>query len=389
MRTKICIAVALSATALWTPTANAEKDVVGNGDAVAGSYIVVLKDGVDASPQALLSKYDGRLKRTYSATFSGFSVRDMSERQARRLAADPRISYVQRNQRVSIRATQLNAPWNLDRTDQRALPLNTRYTYPDNAGEGVRAYVLDTGIRITHGDFEGRASHGADFIDDDLVADDCHGHGTHVASTIAGRTYGAAKRARVVGVKVLGCDGFADDDSVAAGVEWVTRNGVRPAVVNLSLGARGQNLVQEDAIRGSIRAGFTYVVAAGNDGRDACGYTPARLPEAITVGATDRNDSRAIFNWLESSNHGRCVDIWAPGHDIRAASRVSDIATESRSGTSMAAPLVAGAAALQLGANRNATHQQVRDALVNGATTTANLRNIGFGSPNRLLYIGI
>lgn len=312
----------------------------------------------------------------------------MSEQQARQLAADPRVSYVQRNLRVSVQETQFNAPWNLDRVDQRALPLNGSYTYANNAGAGVRAYVLDTGIRTTHQDFEGRASHGVDFINDDRVADDCHGHGTHVASTIAGRTYGAAKRAQVIGVKVLGCDGFADEDSVLSGIDWVTRNGIRPAVVNMSIGSQGQNQAEEDAVRRSIRAGFTYVLAAGNSGVDACGFTPARTPEAITVGATDRNDNRAIFSWRESSNFGRCVDLWAPGHPITAASRISDFSTEVRGGTSMAAPLVAGAAALHLGANPNATNQQVRDALVNRATTTANLRDIRVGSPNRLLYIG-
>ena len=387
MRTNLCIAAALFATVLHTPAANAEKDVIGSGDAVAGSFVVVLKDGVNASPQALLSKYDGKLKRTYRAALNGFSVRDMSEQQARRLAADPNVAYVQRNLRAKIQDTQPNAPWGLDRIDQRALPLSTTYTYPNNAAN-VRAYVLDTGIRITHQEFEGRASHGADFIDDDQIADDCQGHGTHVAGTIAGRTYGVAKRAQVVAVRVLGCDGFADDDSVLSGIDWVTANGVRPAVVNMSLGGPGQNQAQEDAIRRSIAAGFTYVLAAGNSGRDACTFSPARTPEAITVGATDRNDARARFNWLESSNFGQCVDLWAPGGVIQAASRTSDVATEFRGGTSMAAPHVAGAAALHLSVNPNATNLQVRNALVNGATTTANLRDLRFGSPNRLLHIG-
>lgn len=387
MRTRICIAAALLATALWTPTANAEKDVIGTGDAVANSYIVVLKDGVSASPQTLLSRYKGTLKHTYRAALNGFSVHDMSEKQARRLAADPRVDFVHRNLRTSIQTTQFNPAWGLDRIGQRALPLNGRYTYPDQAGAGVRAYVIDTGIRTTHQEFQGRASHGYDAVNDDPIANDCNGHGTHVAATIAGRTFGVAKQARVIGVKVLGCDGFAVGESVIAGIDWVTENGVRPAVVNMSLGAVGQNPVEEQAIRRSIAAGFTYVLAAGNSGVDACNFTPARLPEAITVAATDRFDARAVYpRW--QSNHGRCVDIWAPGADVQSASFNSDIATEVRGGTSMAAPHVAGAAALRLGANPNATHQQVRDALVNGATTTANLRDIRFGSPNRLLYIG-
>ncbi|MDX8031246.1 S8 family peptidase, partial [Lentzea sp. BCCO 10_0856] len=387
MRINICIAAALFATVLYTPAANAEKDVIGTGDAVADSYIVVLKDGANASPQALLSKYKGRLKRTYKAAISGFSVRDMSEKQARRLAADPSVAYVQRNLRMSIQDTQRGPAWGLDRIDQRALPLDNSYTYPALAGDDVHAYVIDTGIRTTHSEFQGRASNGYDFINDDPIADDCNGHGTHVAGTIAGRTFGVAKRAQVVGVKVLGCDGYANGDSVLDGIEWVTANGVRPAVVNMSLGAQGENPAEEEAIRRSIAAGFTYVLAAGNSGQDACGFTPARLPEAITVGATDRNDIRAVFSWRESSNFGPCVDIWAPGGAIQSASRNGDFLTEVRGGTSMAAPHVAGAAALHLSANPNATHLQVRNALVNGASTP-NLRDIRVGSPNRLLRIG-
>jgi subtilisin family serine protease len=387
MRINICIAAALFATVLCTPTAHAEKDVIGTGDAVAGSYVVVLKNGSDASPQTLLSKYKGTLKRTYRTALNGFSVRDMSEQQARRLAADPKVAYVQRNLLMSIQDTQRGPVWGLDRIDQRGLPLDGSYTYPAGAAENVRAYVIDTGIRTTHTEFQGRASNGFDFIGDDPIADDCQGHGTHVASTIAGRTFGVAKRAQVVGVKVLGCDGRAEGDSVLAGIEWVTANGQRPAVVNMSLGAQGQNPAEEDAIRRSIAAGFTYVVAAGNSGMDACGFTPARTPEAITVGATDRNDTRARFDWPESSNFGQCLDIWAPGGNIQAASHDGDFATEFRGGTSMAAPHVAGAAALYLSANPNATNVQVRNALVNGASTPF-LRDIRWGSPNRLLHIG-
>ncbi|MET9627141.1 S8 family peptidase [Lentzea sp. NPDC006480] len=353
---------------------------------MADSYIVVLKDGT--SPQTLLSKYQGTLKRTYRTALNGFSVRDMSEKQARRLAADPRVAYVQRNLRMSIQDTQRGPVWGLDRIDQRNLPLDGGYTYPAAAANNVHAYVIDTGIRTTHVDFEGRASNGYDFIDDDPIADDCNGHGTHVASTLAGRNFGVAKRAQVVGVKVLGCDGFADGDSVIAGIDWVTANGVRPAVVNMSLGGQGQNPAQDAAIRRSIAAGFTFVVAAGNSGQDACGFTPAALPEAITVGATDRNDTRAQFNWPESSNFGQCLDIWAPGGNILAASHNGDRATETRGGTSMATPHVAGAAALYLSANPNASNLQVRDALVNGASTPF-LRDIRLGSPNRLLRTGI
>lgn len=169
MKFTTCIAAALFASVLCVPEAVAEQDVRGTGETVPGSYIVVLEDGVDASPQTLASRYRGTLKRTYRTALSGFSVRDMTEQQARRLAADPAVDYVQRNLVVSGSATQPNAPWNLDRIDQRALPLDRRYTYPDNGAANVRAYVLDSGVRITHEEFEGRASHGFDFIDDDAT----------------------------------------------------------------------------------------------------------------------------------------------------------------------------------------------------------------------------
>lgn len=387
MRIITCIAAALFAAVLCTPAATAQQALRGVGEAVPGSYIVVLKDGVSASPQALLSKYEGRLKRTYRAALQGFSVRDMSEQQARRLAADPAVDYVQRNLIISGNDTQPNAPWNLDRVDQRALPLDRQYTYPNSAAN-VRAYVLDSGVRITHNEFEGRASHGFDFVDNDADASDCAGHGTHVAGTIAGRTSGVAKRAQVVSVRVLGCDNRADLDSVVAGVDWVTANGVRPAVVNMSLGGRGQDEALERAVTRSIAAGFTYVIAAGNDGRDACGYTPARLPEAITVGATDTNDNRSVWpQWGTASNWGRCVDVWAPGTDISSASHANNFGLRLDSGTSMATPAVAGAAAVYLSTHPAATNRQVRDALVNGASTNI-LRGLQIGSPNRLLRIG-
>lgn len=198
MRINTCIVVALFATVLCTPTATAQQALRGVGEAVPGSYIVVLKDGVSASPQALVSKYEGRLKRTYRAALHGFSVRDMTERQARRLAAEPAVDYVQRNLIISGNDTQPNAPWNLDRVDQRALPLDRQYTYQNNAAS-VRAYVVDSGVRITHNEFEGRASHGFDFVDDDADASDCAGHGTHVAGDdrgqdVRGREAGAGRQ---------------------------------------------------------------------------------------------------------------------------------------------------------------------------------------------------
>ncbi|MCX2950488.1 S8 family peptidase [Lentzea sp. NEAU-D7] len=371
---------------MWTPTAIAEQAVLpGAGtQVVEGSYIVVLKDGARTPASALASRYQGDVKHTYSAALNGFSVTGMSDRQARRLAADPDVQFVERNTIATIQGTQSNPVWGLDRIDQANLPLNQSYTYP-NTASNVTAYVLDTGIRKTHSEFEGRASDGYDFIDNDAVAQDCQGHGTHVAGTVAGKTYGVAKKARLVGVRVLDCNGSGAWDGIIRGIDWVTANGKKPGVVNMSLGGSGTNSTLENAVRRSISAGFTYVLAGGNSGQDACNFTPARTPEAITVGASDRADKRSIWT-AGSSNYGRCLDIWAPGSDILSASHSTDTGTRSMGGTSMASPHVAGAAALYLSANPSATPAQVRSALV-GAATPNKLTDIRTGSPNLLLKV--
>jgi subtilisin family serine protease len=388
LRRHVAIAAALgiASTAMWTPTAIAEEAVLpgAGAQAVEGSYIVVLKDGARTPASALASRYQGNVKHTYSAALNGFSVTGMSERQARRLAADPDVEFVERNTVATIQETQSNPVWGLDRIDQANLPLNQKYTYP-NTASNVTAYVLDTGIRKTHSEFEGRASDGYDFIDNDAVAQDCQGHGSHVAGTVAGKTYGVAKKAKLVGVRVLDCNGSGAWDGIIRGIDWVTANGKKPAVVNMSLGGSGTNTSLENAVRRSISAGFTYVLAGGNSGQDACNFTPARTPEAITVGASDRADKRSIWT-AGSSNYGRCLDIWAPGSDIVSASHSSDTGTRSMGGTSMASPHVAGAAALYLSANPSATPAQVRSALV-GAATPNKLTDIRTGSPNLLLKV--
>ncbi len=376
----------IAATAMWTPTATAEENVLpGAGtQAVEGSYIVVFKDGARTPASALASRYHGSVKHTFSTALHGFSVTGMSEQQARRLAADPAVDFVERNTFAQIQATQTNPTWGLDRIDQANLPLDRRYTYP-NTASNVTAYVLDTGIRKTHTEFENRASDGYDFIDNDSVAQDCNGHGTHVAGTVAGKTYGVAKQAKVVGVRVLDCGGSGAWDGIIRAIDWVTQNGTKPAVVNMSLGGSGTNSALENAVRRSIGAGFTYVLAGGNSGQDACGFTPARTPEAITVGASDQSDKRSIYS-AGSSNFGSCLDIWAPGSSIVSASHNSNSGTATKGGTSMASPHVAGAAALVLSANPSATPAQVRSALV-GAATQGKLTDIKTGSPNLLLKI--
>ncbi|MFD9735598.1 S8 family peptidase [Umezawaea sp. NPDC059074] len=390
-RGAVLTALGLTGAVLFAPTVTAaplEEAVLhaSGSEAVPGSYLVVYKKGVSADANALATRYQGKLGRSFTSTIQGFSVRGLSEQQARRLAADPAVDYVEQDAIVRVQDTQTDPVWGLDRIDQRELPLDKKYTY-DNTASNVTAYVIDTGIRKSHSEFEGRASYGYDFVDNDSDASDCNGHGTHVAGTVAGKTYGVAKKAKIVSLRVLGCDGSGSFEGIISAIDWVTANGVKPAVVNMSLGGNGSNATMENAVRKSIAAGFTYALAGGNSGQDACGFTPARTPEAITVGAVDQAGKRSVWNSSASSNFGTCLDIWAPGTAIRSASYSSDTGYTEMGGTSMASPHVAGAAALYLGANPSATPKQVRDALVANATKDL-LTDIKSGSPNLFLYTG-
>ncbi|GAA2480708.1 S8 family peptidase [Streptomyces gobitricini] len=371
-----------------TAAAAAPEGVIENAGApgaVAGSYIVTLDesaaDAESKAGKAVAARYGAKIQRTYTSALNGYAV-ELSEAQAKKLAADPAVDSVVQNRVFTINGTQPSPPsWGLDRIDQRALPLDRSYTYPEPAGEGVTAYVIDTGVRITHSDFGGRATYGYDAIDNDNTAQDGHGHGTHVAGTVAGSSYGVAKKARIVGVRVLNNSGSGTTAQVVAGIDWVTRNAVKPAVANMSLGG-GVDSALDTAVRNSIASGVTYAIAAGNDGRDASNSSPARVGEAITVGSTTNTDARSSF-----SNYGSLVDLFAPGSSIASAWNNSDTATSTISGTSMATPHVAGAAALYLANNRTATPAQVATALTSSATTGV-VSNPGTGSPNRLLYVG-
>ena len=377
-------AATLAAMSLGAAPAQAEGVIfdANQADSVEGSYIVVMKDAYGASAQSLATSYGGSVDATF-ASINGFSV-SMSESDARKLAADPAVEYVQQDAVVSLDATQLNPPsWGLDRIDQHYLPYDNSYTFPDSAGAGVRAYVIDTGVDLDHPEFVGRISSGIDTVDGDMVAEDCNGHGTHVAGTVGGTQFGVAKKAHIVAVRVLDCNGSGTLAGIIKGVDWVTNDAasaLRPAVANMSLGG-GYSLPLNQAVETSIDRNITYAVAAGNDyGYDACNVSPASAPSAITVGATDINDNRAGF-----SNIGPCVDIFAPGVNI--ASAWLNGGSNTISGTSMASPHVAGAAALQLGENPGATPAQVAAAL--GSNATANVvGNPGTGSPNLLLYTG-
>ncbi|SMQ15259.1 Peptidase inhibitor I9 [Streptomyces sp. Ag82_O1-12] len=352
--------------------------------AIKDSYLVTLKKsaGVKASSAAgkgLVKEYGGSVDKTFGKALNGYSA-TLSAAEARQLAADPAVASVEQNQRVTLAATQTNAPWGLDRVDQASLPLSGTYTYPDSAGSGVTVYVIDTGVRITHQQISGRASHGYDAVDGDNNASDGNGHGTHVATTIAGTTYGVAKKAKIVGVRVLDNSGSGTTAGVIAGIDWVTQNHSGPSVANMSLGG-GASATLDTAVRNSIASGVTYAVAAGNSSTTASSSSPARVAEAITVGATTSTDAKASY-----SNYGSALDIFAPGSSITAGWNTSDTATNTISGTSMATPHVAGAAAVYLAGHTSSTPAQVATALVNGAVT-GKVTSAGSGSPNRLLQI--
>ncbi|GIE31642.1 hypothetical protein Ait01nite_046870 [Actinoplanes italicus] len=369
---------ALAVVATGTPAAAAPATgqirLAGSADAIPGSYIVVLKSGKQEA--GLTKTYGGAVKRSFGKALNGYEA-TLTEAQAKRLAANSKVEYVEQNRVITLAATQTNATWGIDRIDQRARPLSTTYTYPVTASN-VTAYIIDTGILYSHSQFGGRATPGYDAVGSGGV--DCNGHGTHVAGTVGGSTYGVAKAVKLVGVRVLNCSGSGTTAGVIAGVNWVTNNAVKPAVANMSLGG-GASTSIDTAVRNSIASGVTYAVAAGNSNANAANYSPARVATAITVGSTTNTDARSSF-----SNYGSTLDIFAPGSSITSAWYTSSTATNTISGTSMASPHVAGAAALVLSRNPSYTPAQVSSALTTNATTGV-VTSAGSGSPNRLLFV--
>ncbi|MEU3722769.1 S8 family peptidase [Streptomyces sp. NPDC031705] len=422
-------AALLAAATVLPPHPVPEAD--GGTDAPTAPYVVTLKDTTSRAPTRALAAEAARsgdqVGAVYDAVIDGFAVRTTAARAAR-LAADPRVASVEPDAPFRISGappapqppagrptpadptpdpatptpadptptpttptpapsgaeTQRHAPWPLDRIDQRELPLDGSYTYAGKKGHGVTVYVLDTGINTLHQEFGGRARNGYNGMPRE-DAQDCNGHGTHVAATVGGATYGVAKDVSLVGVKVADCRGDGRLSVILRGLDWMLKDhlgnpGRGPAVANMSMGGT-RSRSMETAVARAVTAGITFAVAAGNEARDACAGSPAAAPQALTVGATDRADRRPDF-----SNHGRCVDLSAPGLSVTSAWKGSPTALARSSGTSMAAPHVAGAAALILADGTAKTPEEVGRVLVRDAVRDT-ITNLPAGTANLLLHI--
>ncbi len=355
---------------------------------VDGQYLVVLRDDVsdaavdlDASVRAL--ENDGEVGATYHKALKGYTIRLNSTEDAERIALDPRVAYVEEEQRFTANTLQAGATWGLDRIDQRTQALSGSFSYKATASN-VTAYIIDTGIRTDHSQFGGRATLGFNAFPTPAANGDCNGHGTHVAGTVGGSVYGIAKQVKLVAVRVLDCNGSGTSSGVIAGIDYVAgrkmASPTTPMVANMSLGGGGISAALDDAVTKAIAKGVVFAIAAGNSNVDACTSSPARTPAAITVGATTNVDARASF-----SNFGACVDVFAPGTNIISAWMTSSTALAIASGTSMASPHVAGVVALYLSANPTASPTAVATALI-AASTLNVVTGAGTGSPNRLLF---
>lgn len=361
--------------------------VLGSSEAkgiIKNQYIVILNKDVGSSnefAQGIAKQHGGRVLQTYDAVLKGFAIYlpDVAGTAfVEAMKKNPKVGSVENDTIMKIDATtQSNPDWGLDRIDQKNLPLDSAYSY-SQTGSGTTAYIVDTGILSTHQQFSGRVLSGYTAISDGNGTSDCHGHGTHVAGTVGGSTYGVAKNVSLVPIRILGCDGSGASSNVIAGLDWILKNGKKPAVVNMSLGGEA-NASLDSAVENLFNNGYVMVVAAGNSNTDACSTSPARVSKAITVAATDSTDTRASY-----SNYGSCVDIFAPGSQINSSWIGSNTATKVLNGTSMATPHVVGVVAEMLQSTPTTTPQTISTNLLNQASS--NVVKNPSGSPNRLLY---
>ena len=351
-------------------------------DAIPGQYIVVMAD--DESPEAGAKrekvkdkalKMNAKVKYTYDGVLSGFAA-ELDEAALAEVRSDPDVAYVEQDQTVSLSATQTGATWGIDRIDQRNRPLSGTYTYTTTAS-GVYVYIIDTGIYTSHTQFGGRASNVYDAFGGN--GQDCNGHGTHVAGTVGGSTYGVAKAVRLRGVRVLNCSGSGSWSGIIAGMDWVRNNRVNPAVANMSLGG-GYSSSVNTAANNLSNSGVFVAVASGNSNANACNYSPASASAVTSVNASTSTDAKASF-----SNYGSCTHLYAPGASITSAWIGGTTATRTISGTSMASPHVAGVAALYKATFGNASSPTIRSWLINNSTTGVITGNPS-GTANRLLY---
>lgn len=351
---------------------------------IKNQYIVILNK--DAGPskdfaQNIAKQHAGKVLQSYDTVLKGFAIYLPDTAGTAFIEAmkkNPQVLSVESDTIVNIDATtQSNPDWGIDRIDQKALPLNSTYSYLQT-GSGTTAYIVDTGILSSHQEFSGRVLSGYTAISDGNGTTDCNGHGTHVAGTVGGTTYGVAKSVNLVPIRILGCDGSGASSNVIAGLDWILKNGKKPAVVNMSLGGATSSSL-DSAVENLFNNGYVMVVAAGNSNTDACSSSPARVSKAITVAATDNTDTRASY-----SNYGSCVDIFAPGSQINSSWIGSNTATKILNGTSMATPHVAGVVAEMLQSTPTASPQTISTNLLNQASS--NVVKNPSGSPNRLLY---
>jgi subtilisin family serine protease len=392
MKRSFLLLLSLALAACQQPTAPAAPQLTPEGTAVLvqkapgkgikDRYIVVFNDNVTDVPglaHAMQRAHGGTLLYIYESALKGFAI-EIPAGLAAALAKNPNVVLVEEDQEMSLDATQTGATWGIDRIDQTSLPLNGTYVYNTTASN-VYAYIIDTGIRTAHSQFVTNGMSRASNVYDALGGNgqDCNGHGTHVAGTVGGNTHGVAKGVRLRGLRVLNCSGSGSTSGIIAAIDWVRQNHVKPAVANLSLGG-GYSSALNTAINNLASAGVFVAVAAGNESQNACNVSPASAANATTVAASDRTDTRASF-----SNYGSCVNIYAPGVSITSTWHTSNTATNTISGTSMASPHVAGAAALYKARYGDASYSTIRSWMVNNASANVIRSNVT-GTPNRLLF---